>query len=157
MQYCAWYARQTGLMWRLPHSWEWEKAARGVDGRPFPWGTHLDPTWANAIASVDGPPRIEAVDAYPLDLSAYGVRGIAGNVRDICLDLYRRNGPEAVMQRCVPRRPEPESGQFIVIRGGSYSSQTRFCRPGGRFGVDPDQVVFGVGFRLARSLDPHAS
>ena len=45
--YAEWYGNKTGCPWRLPREYEWEKAARGVDCRFFPWGSFFDPTWAN--------------------------------------------------------------------------------------------------------------
>ncbi|MCA9545839.1 MAG: SUMF1/EgtB/PvdO family nonheme iron enzyme, partial [Myxococcales bacterium] len=80
--YARWRAEHTGLPWRLPTAAEWEKAARGVDGRCFPWGNHLDPTWCKMRDSAPAQRPLVAVDAYPDDLSPYGVRGMGGNVRE---------------------------------------------------------------------------
>ena len=91
--YAAWRAEQDGLPWRLPHDQEWEKAARGVDGRPFPWGRFLDGRFACHLGSHAGQPQIQPITAFELDESPYGVRGMAGNVRDWCLNAYRRDGP----------------------------------------------------------------
>ena len=91
MAYARWLADQTGLPWRLLHDQEWEKAARGTDGRTFPWGPHLDPTWASTVTS-DPPPRLRPVDAFPEDASPWGIRGLGGNSRDLCLNRYTRSG-----------------------------------------------------------------
>jgi formylglycine-generating enzyme required for sulfatase activity len=88
--FCAWRADAEGLPWRLPLDLEWQKAARGVDGREYPWGDHFEPTWCRSSgASV--PAMWCEVDSYPTDASPYGVRGLAGNVQDWLLGL---GGPE---------------------------------------------------------------
>ena len=54
--WCAWYAAKTGLPWRLPYELEREKAARGVDGRIYPWGDQGEPTWSCNSQSRPGRP-----------------------------------------------------------------------------------------------------
>ena len=81
-------------------------------------------------------------------------RGTTGNVREYCLDLYRRLGPEGAL--CRPEPPSPGPYDFVVVRGGSHESQPRFCRSAGRFGLKPGHGILSVGFRLARALDPAA-
>jgi len=104
-EYAAWVARRDGLPWRLPGELEWEKAARGVDGRAFPWGRHLDPTFCNMRDSQADGACIASVDDFPLDESPYGIRGLAGNVRDWCLDRFGPDGPRVVDGRWVPLDP----------------------------------------------------
>ena len=61
--YAFWWSMKTGRIWRLPHDHEWEKAARGVDGRFFPWGDHFD---ASRLNSHDqGPFDTLAVGRFP--------------------------------------------------------------------------------------------
>ena len=78
----AWFAAETGRAWRVPTEWEWEKAARGVDGRTLPWGDHRDPTWSVFADSRPDGGRLVDADAPVDDLSPYGVVGMAGNVRE---------------------------------------------------------------------------
>jgi len=145
--YAAWRAEVEGLPWRLPHDQEWEKAARGVDGRTYPWGAHLDGRFACSLESHEGPPTIHPVHAFALDESPYGVRGLAGNVRDWCLNGYRRDGPPDV--RIVPDAP-PE-GPYRTMRGGSYTSQAVASRCATRLVERPNARILAVGFRLVRS------
>ncbi len=84
--YARWRAARDGLPWRLPHEDAWEKAARGVDGRWFPWGDHFDPSWACVRESHAGRLLLATVHAFPGDESIYGVRGMAGGVRTLCHD-----------------------------------------------------------------------
>ncbi len=78
--YAAWAAERSGLGWRLGTPDEWEKAARGVDGRWFPWGNGVEATWSVNRAATPGRPLPRPVDSAPTDVSVYGVRGLAGNV-----------------------------------------------------------------------------
>ena len=90
--YAAWLGARTGQPWRLPWDFEWEKAARGADGRLSPWGDGYDPTYACTRDSHAGRPLPQVVDTYPLDVSPYGVRGLGGNVLDWCVDVWTKDG-----------------------------------------------------------------
>ncbi|MBX2798411.1 MAG: SUMF1/EgtB/PvdO family nonheme iron enzyme [Myxococcales bacterium] len=147
LAYAAWRGEVTGHPWRLPHDQEWEKAARGVDGRIFPWGPHLDPTWASMQAS-EPPPRLHPVHAFPADCSVWGIRGLGGNSRDLCGNAYTRSGPpdgSVVCTTFAARAPHR------FVRGGSWSSAAHLCRSAGRFAIEEDHRFTGVGFRLVRS------
>ncbi len=76
--YAAWESGRTGRPWRLGTPDEWEKAARGVDGRRFPWGDHPEPTWSANRMSRPGRPLPRSVREFPEDEGPYGVRGMAG-------------------------------------------------------------------------------
>lgn len=77
--YCVWKTKQTGKFHRLPTSLEWEKAARGADGREFVWGNK--PSRTNALTSSNGT-QCQDVCSYPKDQSLYGVFDLSGNVRE---------------------------------------------------------------------------
>lgn len=145
MAFAAWESARTGVAWRLPHDHEWEKAARGVDRRAFPWGDFFDPSWCNMAQSRPGAPHVATVEEFPVDESPYGVRGLGGNVREWCLNDYSRGGPPA-----GPLRVEAGSGPLRMIRGGSWSSTAWLCRSAARLASDPGVRLTSTGFRLAR-------
>ena len=133
--YAAWRGEQLGLPLRLPRDREWEKAARGADGRAFPWGDQFDPALCKMRTSRAGTPRPEPVGTFPHDRSIYGARDVAGTIREWCGDP-EFDGDSA-------RRP---------VRGGAWMAPEGVCRVASRSGVPPDLVHTSRGFRLALSL-----
>ncbi|MEZ4237761.1 MAG: bifunctional serine/threonine-protein kinase/formylglycine-generating enzyme family protein [Myxococcota bacterium] len=145
--YAAWRAARDGLPWRLPTEIEREKAARGVDGRPWPWGDHFEPAWACTVSSAPEP-RLAPVRAFPSDESVYGVRGLAGGVRDWTASAWT---PEPPAEGSVARVVD-ETGEHQVVRGGAWTSTSALGRPASRFGGAPANRYWNTGFRLARSV-----
>ena len=154
--YAAWRSAADGHPWRLPEDLEWEKAARGIDGRSYPWGDYYEPTWTHGVEAQTGVARWTTVGAYPADESPYGVMDMAGNVRDWTQTPYQRAGAVADgdrLERASIEAP-PNAHALRVIRGGAYISRGHLCRPAARFAGQPDQVFSSVGFRLGRSWAP---
>lgn len=150
--YARWLAARTGLPWRLPNELEWEKAGRGVDERAYPWGAQAEPTWACILGSTATPPSRVPVDAYPTDESPYGVRGLAGNVRDWCINVWRGDGP--VQRDGIVMIDAADDGDEAprAIRGGAWATVPVFARLAGRFAARPREHFGVVGFRLVRSV-----
>ncbi|GMU43765.1 MAG: SUMF1/EgtB/PvdO family nonheme iron enzyme [Xanthomonadales bacterium] len=123
------YAGWRGL--RLLSEDEWEKAARGVDGRIYPWGDGFDATFCRMRDSVAGVSALSSVLEHPVDESPYGVRGMAGNACTWCA-----GGDQT-------RRP---------YRGGAWPFHQASVRSACRYRADPAYRYFGLGVRLARSL-----
>ena len=133
--YAAWRASVDGLPWRLPTEDEWEKSARGVDGRLYPWGDDFDATLCNMRASHPDRPWPLPVGARRSDTSVYGVRDVAGNQLEFCGDP--RYGSNDAMR---------------ATRGGAWTSDGMRCRLTWRTGYRPTVVRTVAGFRLVRSL-----
>jgi serine/threonine-protein kinase len=152
--YARWLSARTGTRWRLPDELEREKAARGADARICPWGDHLDATFACTIEShADEPARV-SVRGYPIDESPYGVRGLAGNARDWCGNVWRMDGPPLSMGRlCVEEAPTEDRGHRAA-RGGAWISVLDFSRSATRFGNRPGMRRNTLGLRLSRSYEP---
>jgi serine/threonine-protein kinase len=148
--YARWLSARTGRPWRLPGELEREKAARGVDARLFPWGDHPDATFTRAVESDSLPMRVE-VTAYPLDESPYGVRGLAGNMRDYCLEKWRQEGPPVEEGRLAIEPADPLDPDFRSVRGGAWTSPLERARAATRFGNLPTDRRESIGIRLARS------
>jgi formylglycine-generating enzyme required for sulfatase activity len=168
---CAWLQQATGRPWRLPTEAEWEKAARGTDGRAFPWGNTFDAQRCNAKESGLG--QTTAVNAYDSGASPYGVLDLAGNVWEWTQSLQSaypynaddgRNGNEARVSRPVPRflqrllRNEPEHALPTIetrriIRGGCYANPEGFARSACRLRLSPERRTPFLGIRLALDVE----
>lgn len=151
MAYAAWESARTGQTWRLPGELEWEKAGRGVDGRLFPWGDHFDASWACLEDSHRAAATVQPVETFPGDVSPYGVRGLAGNVRDWCLDAWVPEGPPTPAGRVLPPDPGDPAG-WRVRRGGSWGDMPGRARLADRDWYHSDYRFDYLGFRLLRPL-----
>ena len=150
-RYAAWLAEETGLPWRLPVELEWEKAARGVDGRKYPWGRHFEPSWCRNTYSQPGQSRLGSVDDHPEDVSVYGVRGLAGNVKVWCLNPLESGGTEAGRVRVVLGE---DARDLVAVRGGSWEGLFTYCQCASRFWAQPQSRAPSIGVHLVRSWGP---
>ncbi len=130
--YAAWLSATTGNVWRLPSQAEWEKAARGTDGRRFPWGEEFDSSLLNTHDS--GPFDTMPVGQFPDGASPFGMLDPAGQVFEWTSTAA---GP----------------GRWIV-KGGSWDDRgCGICRPSARHSRPNDLKHILVGFRLVREQD----
>ncbi|HQH71145.1 MAG TPA: SUMF1/EgtB/PvdO family nonheme iron enzyme [bacterium] len=147
--FCNWLMIQTGKPYRLPTSLEWEKAARGTDGRIFPWGDTWKPgscNWYGQIGQaslkkeeIDPFGFTAPVGSFEAGKSPWGCYDMAGNVMEWCLDAWGKGSP------------------YRVLRGGSFmTNEPRQLRCAWRGGTYPDigHVHWGTtGFRVAMDAD----
>ena len=143
--YARWEAARTGQPWRLPREQEREKAARGVDGRSFPWGDFLDPSFCCFLESHAEARTPSPVTGYPVDVSPYGARGLAGNSRDWC---------EAAEDAPAPSGDEAAETRNVL--GGSWVAYATQIGASKSFPCTPLTRKETIGLRLARSWSPEA-
>jgi formylglycine-generating enzyme required for sulfatase activity/serine/threonine protein kinase len=158
--YCEWLSRKTGLEFKLPSEAQWEKAARGSDGRQYPWGNHnpyYQGKWyANYVAhdslekmGEDGFEYTAPIGSYPHGASPYGLLDMAGNVWEWCADWY----DSEYYKNSPPRNPEgPSKGSDRVVRGGGWDFGAVDVRCAGRDGDTPSDRGLSQGFRLCQEV-----
>jgi formylglycine-generating enzyme required for sulfatase activity len=160
IKFCQWLSTRERKKYRLPTEAEWEYAARGKDGRQFPWGNHTGRgdlanfadkntvfAWSDRDID-DGYPESSPVGAFPRGASPFGMDDMAGNVWEWCLDYFE---PYRTVPRINPRGPTV--GAKRVYRGGSWKSRFSSLRTTARGSNIPSYSCNDLGFRVACECD----
>lgn len=148
--YCSWLSARASATCRLPDELEWEKLARGTDGRACAWGDVLEPSFAAILGSTAGRLQRVPVSAFPTDESPYGARHTVGNVREWCQNAWTIDGPPVVDARL---RLELAGGSAERAgRGGAFYAVPELARAAARFAARPDTTHPGLGFRVVVEL-----
>lgn len=128
LAYAQWRSERDGASYRLPSDLEWEKAARGIDGRYFPWGSEWRDDGTNWAKH--GPKGTSAIATFPPSQSPYGIEDMAGNVFEYTNVLVDKSPPE------------------VILKGCGWDDYPGFCRAAYEHDrpIDAKHILFG--FRL---------
>jgi formylglycine-generating enzyme required for sulfatase activity len=156
--YCRWLAQRSSAPLRLATELEWEKAARGVDGRVYPWGDRFDPTFCKMRDSRPFTQQPEPNGTFPNDESPYGVRDMAGGIREWVGDIFGGKSAGELEAEAEPAEgTDRGESSWREIRSGNWNQDHKWARAASRGGSYALSRGSGLGFRVAKSLGRRVS
>lgn len=160
VKFCQWLSSRERRRYRLPTEAEWEYAARGTDGRKYPWGDQEGRgdlanfadrntvfAWSDREID-DGFAESSPVGAFPVGASPFGIEDMAGNVWEWCIDFLQ---PYRGTPKTNP--PGAKTGAKRVYRGGSWKSRFNSLRATTRGSNVPNYSCNDLGFRVVCECD----
>lgn len=145
--YCKWLSKRIGLIFKMPTEAQWEKAARGIDSRKYPWGNgEPDEKLANFDKKIG---KTSPLGSYPDGASPYGLLDMAGNVWEWCKDAYKS---DYYKESPTKNPPGPDSDSKRVQRGGCWDYDAGYLRCAFRGQGTPHLCFNIVGFRLCQDI-----
>lgn len=156
--YCRWLTETTGKPYRLPNEPEWEKGARGSDGRIYPWGDEWDETACNIRANGNRPQGTLPVGECPANASPYGLLDMVGNIWEWTRSLWGldiRKPTYGYPYDAADGRENRLAGSRVrrVLRGVSFYNGPAMARCAQRYRYSPRNHYHSVGFRVALRPD----
>ncbi len=148
--YMDWFQSKRYCEWRggyLPTEAQWEKAARGTEGRTYPWGEGIGCDRANYFSLCVE--ETTEVGSYESGKSQYGVYDMAGNVWE-----WVSSSDASYPYSLSDGREDLDLSKLRVIRGGAWDGNDQQARSTFRFGYSPDVVIYSHGFRCAMDANP---
>lgn len=145
--FCEWLTQVAGQRFMLPSEAEWEKAARGADGRIYPWGDRFD---AARLNSCEAGPRetVEVGRFSPKGDSPYGVADLCGNAWEWCDDWFDDDTYTKRARGRVQDPLGPPNGTLRALRGGAFDFDQHAVRCAYREGAPPYERSYDYGFRV---------
>ena len=149
--FCHWLSESNDTIYRLPSEAEWEKAARGTDGRTYPWGSKFDASRLNARAGEQIVYKSTPVGIYPAGASPFNLLDCAGNAWEWCSTRWKKPFPYDANQD-EWQADYLEGENLRVLRSGSWNYKEDVIRCAYRFKFQPEGWSDLGGFRLVSPI-----